>query len=83
MKLPRDLSGEKVAKLLARHYEYRVTRTKGSHMVATLKTAADKRHSVTVPRHREVHIGTLDAIITDVARFLGKSKSEVRESLFG
>ena len=33
MKVPRDLSGEKVASLLARHYGYRVTRTKGSHMV--------------------------------------------------
>ena len=28
MKLPRDLSGNEVAKLLARHYGYRVTRTR-------------------------------------------------------
>ena len=83
MKLPRDLSGEKVASLLARRYGYRVIRTKGSHMTATLTSAGDKRHSVTVPRHRAVHIGTLDAIVTDVARFLGKPKSEVRETLFG
>ena len=35
MTVPRDLSGEKVARLLARHYGYRVARTKGSHMTVT------------------------------------------------
>ena len=29
MKLPRDLSGSEVARLLERHYGYRVARTKG------------------------------------------------------
>ena len=52
MKLPRDLSGEKVASLLARRYGYRVIRTKGSHMTATLTSSGNKRHSVTVPKHR-------------------------------
>lgn len=33
MKLPRDLSGEKVASLLAHQYGYRVTRTKGNHVL--------------------------------------------------
>ena len=83
MKLPRDLSGEEVAGLLARHYGYRVTRTKGSHMTATLTTAGGKRHSVTVPRHRHVRLGTLDGIMNDVAEFLGESKRDVREKLFG
>ena len=36
MKLPRGLSGSEVAGLLARHYGYRATRTKGSHMTVTL-----------------------------------------------
>ena len=83
MKLPRDLSGEKVARLLARHYGYRVTRTKGSHMTLMRTDAPAKRHSVTVPRHRDLHIGTLDGILTDVADFLDRPKSEVRETLFG
>ena len=81
MKLPRDLSGNEVAKLLARHYGYRVTRTKGSHMMLTL-TVGSNRHTVTVPRHRHVHIGTLDAIVTSVAEFLNLSKREVFETLF-
>ena len=35
MRLPRDLSGDRLARLLARHYGYSIIRTKGSHMTAT------------------------------------------------
>ncbi len=82
MRLPRDLSGNEVARLLARHYGYRVARTRGSHMTLTLTVGADS-HSVTVPRHRDVRVGTLDAIAGDVATFLRLSKRDVRETLFG
>lgn len=83
MKVPRDLSGEKVARLLTRHYGYRVTRSKGSHMTLTRTDADAKRHSVTVPRHRDLHIGTLDGIVSDVADFLDRPKREVLETLVG
>ena len=46
MKLPRDLSGTEVARRLARHYGYRVTRSRGSHMTVTL-TAGGDQHQVT------------------------------------
>ena len=82
MKLPRDLLGNEVAKLLMSHYGYREMRTKGSHMTVTL-TIDGNRRSVTVPRHRDVRVGTLDGIIADVAEFLGLPKREVRETLFG
>ena len=82
MKLPRDLSGTEVARRLARHYGYRVTRSRGSHMTMTL-TAGGDQHQVTVPRHRDMRIGTLDAIIADVAAFLGLPKQAVRDTLFG
>ena len=82
MKLPRDLSGAEVARRLARHYGYRVTRSRGSHMTVTL-TVGGEQHQVTVPRHRDVRIGTLDAIIADVATFLGQPKQAVRDTLFG
>ena len=82
MKLPRDLSGTEVARRLARHYGYRVTRSRGSHMTVTLTTEGDQ-HQVTGPRHRDVRIVTLDAIIADVAAFLGLSMQAVRDTLFG
>ena len=82
MKLPRDLAGSEVARLLARHYGYRETRTSGSHM--RLSTISDLgQHSVTVPKHRHLRVGTLDAIISDVAEFHGVPKLEVRKTLFG
>ena len=81
MKLPRDLPGNEVAKLLARHYGYQVTRCQGSHMTVALSVGT-KRHRVTVPRHRVVRVGTLSAITADVAKVLGLSKREVLGTLF-
>ena len=46
-------------------------------------TAGGEQHQVTVPRHRDVRIGTLDAIVADVATFLGLPKQTVRDTLFG
>ena len=83
MRLPRDLSGERLASLQARHYGYSVIRTRGSHMTATLAGEGGTRHSVTIPRHRDLRLGTLDGIVTDVAEFVGQSKREVRETHFG
>ena len=40
MKLPGDLSGTEVARRLARHYGYRVTRSRGSHMTVALQRRA-------------------------------------------
>ena len=82
MKLPRDLPGAEVARRLARHYGYGVTRNRGSHMTVML-TAGRDQHQVTVPRHRNVRIGTQDATIADVAAFLGLPKQAVRNTLFG
>jgi hypothetical protein len=45
-------------------------------------TVGDKSHSVTVPRHRNLRVGTLNEIVGSVAAFLGLAKGEVREALF-
>lgn len=81
MKLPRDLSGKEAARRLRREYGYRVTRTRGSHMTLAL-TIGDKSHSVTVPRHRNLRVGTLNEIVRDVAAFHGLEKDVVRKALF-
>ena len=82
MRVPRDLSGRDLANRLARHYGYAVKRTRGSHMTVARVTAAGK-HSVTVPAHRDLRVGTLNAIVNDVAAVLGLPKRVVRETLFG
>ena len=60
MKLPRDLSGAEIARPLARHHGFGVTRERGSYITVTLAAGGDQC-PVTVPRHRDVRIRTLDA----------------------
>ena len=38
---------------------------------------------MTVPCHRNVSVGTLDAIVGDVAKAFGLAKVEVLDALFG
>ena len=82
MRLPRDLSGRDLAGRLARHYGYALRRMSGSHMTVTRVTEIGK-HSVTVPAHRELRVGTLNAIVNEVAEVVGLPRRVVRETLFG
>ena len=38
---------------------------------------------MTVPAHRELRVGILNAIVNEVAAVVGRSKRTVRETLFG
>ena len=64
MKLPRDLSGAELAKALER-LGYRITRQTGSHLRLTLDLPI--QHHITVPAHDPLKVGTLAAILADVA----------------
>jgi predicted RNA binding protein YcfA (HicA-like mRNA interferase family) len=79
MRLPRDLDGEELAVLL-RRYGYEVTRQTGSHM--RLTTAQGGEHHITIPRHKSLRIGTLSAILRDVAEHLGIARQTLVEMLF-
>ena len=59
-----------------------MTRTSRSHLTVTRITEVGK-HSVTVPAHRELRVGILNAIVNEVAAVVGRSKRTVRETLFG
>ena len=81
MRLPRDLSGHELAKLLGR-YGDAVVRQSGSHL--QLKTAVrGTDHHVTIPSHAVLKVGTLHAIISSVAAYLGLSRSQIMLELFG
>lgn len=64
MKLPRDVNGAELLRAL-RHIGYEAVRQKGSHVI--MQTATPNAHSVTVPNHRPVRVGTLKSIIDDLA----------------
>ena len=46
-------------------------------------TVGGGSHSVTIPRHRVLRVGTLSGIVADVAVHLGITRDEVRAYLFG
>jgi predicted RNA binding protein YcfA (HicA-like mRNA interferase family) len=80
MRLPRDISGLDLAKKLE-IYDYRITRQTGSHL--RLSTQQKGEHHITIPNHKDLRIGTLRAILTDVADHLGMERDELVKTLFG
>ena len=82
MKLPRDLSGQQLAKLLRRHYGYSLVRRKGSHMMLTAVVKGIE-HSIIVPFHKQLNVDTLASILADVAQAHEVAQGIVRTKLFG
>ena len=80
MKLPRDLSGADLAKALGR-LGYRVTRQTGSHV--RLSTEAPTTHHITIPAHDPLKVGTLAAILGEVAAHLKIDRDELLRRLSG
>lgn len=78
-KIPRDLGGEELA-LLLRRFGYRVTRQTGSHMRLTTQRGGE--HHITIPRHKPLRVGTLNAILKDIAQHLGMEREELLRTLF-
>jgi predicted RNA binding protein YcfA (HicA-like mRNA interferase family) len=79
MKLPRDLSGTELARALGR-VGYRVTRQSGSHL--RLTTNSPNRHHITIPAHDTLKVGTLAAILGDVAAHLKLDREHPLPRLF-
>ena len=80
MRLPRDVSGDDLAKALQR-LGYRATRQTGSHV--RLTTTERRQHHVTVPKHAALRVGTLAGVLNDVAKHFDLSRDEVIRRLFG
>ena len=81
MKLPRDLSGKDLAKLL-RRYGYEFVRQVGSHMRYSSSLKGHEHH-ITIPDTSAIRVGTLAEIMGDVADYLEIERSQLIEELFG
>ena len=79
MKIPRNLTGRKLAHLLS-SYGYVITRQTGSHI--RLTTEQKGIHHITIPDHNPLRIGTLSSILNDVAQHFDFSKNELVTRLF-
>ena len=77
MKLPRDLSGERLVKILAK-LGYVAVRSSGSHV--RMVHPGPPRNGVTVPMHGALKAGTLNGILTDVAKHLKIDKASILRS---
>ena len=79
MKLPRELSGAELAKLLKK-YGYEVTRQTGGHI--RLTTTQKGEHHITIPAHKYLKIGTLSSILNDIAVHFKIDKGDLIKELF-
>lgn len=75
MKIPRDLSGRELIKVLCRKWDYEKVHQVGSHVI--LETAEPSHHRLAVPDHRVLRVGTLNGILRAVA----EHKSVCREDI--
>ncbi len=78
MKLPRDLSGEELARRL-RPLGYTLTRQSGSHM--RLTTLQNGEHHITIPKHDPLRIGTLNQILRDVSEHFDLERDELLKQI--
>jgi predicted RNA binding protein YcfA (HicA-like mRNA interferase family) len=79
MKLQRDLSGTQLIKAL-KQLGYQATHQTGSHV--RLTNQLPKQHHLTIPLHDSLRIGTLAAILADVAIHQEITRDELLARLF-
>ncbi len=79
MKIPRDLSGRQLVKVLCARWAYAEVHQVGSHVI--LQTDLPSRQRITVPAHKTLKIGTLNAILRSVAAHKRVSREELLTSL--
>jgi predicted RNA binding protein YcfA (HicA-like mRNA interferase family) len=79
MKVPRDLSGAQLAKVLCRDWDYRNLHQEGSHIL--LQTDMPGHQRLSVPNHSPLRIGTLNAILKAVASHKGVDRQILLDSL--
>ena len=79
MKLPRDLSGEDLVKHLCKRWEYLKIHQVGSHII--LQTQQPTSHRIAVPAHNPLRIGTLNAILSDIAAHKIVPKEDILKNI--
>jgi predicted RNA binding protein YcfA (HicA-like mRNA interferase family) len=75
MRIPRDLSGADLARLLCKDWGYTVVHQVGSHII--LETDAPFHQRIAVPAHKNLRVGTLSAILKAIAKHKGVERAEI------
>lgn len=77
-RLPRDLDGSRLIRALAR-LGYETVRQTGSHV--RVRTERDGGRQETIPWHKPLKVGTLNAILSGIAAHHGISRDKLLELL--
>jgi predicted RNA binding protein YcfA (HicA-like mRNA interferase family) len=79
VKLPRELYGRDLARVLCARWAYRQVNQVGSHII--LQTETPQHHRLSVPDHKPLRIGTLNAILRQVAAAKGVAREDLLATL--
>lgn len=79
MKLPRDLVGRELARVLCARWDYQQVNQVGSHII--LQTETPQHHRLSIPDHKPLRIGTLNAILRQVAAAKGITREDLLATL--
>lgn len=79
MKLPRDLYGRQLAYVLCTQWAYVKVNQVGSHII--LQTETPRHHRLSVPDHKPLRLGTLNAILREVANAKGVTREQILATL--
>jgi predicted RNA binding protein YcfA (HicA-like mRNA interferase family) len=79
MKIPRDLSGAQLVKVLCRDWDYRVIHQEGSHIILQIDAPSHQRLSV--PNHNPLRVGTLNGIVRAVSAHKGVQRQQLLDTL--
>jgi len=74
MKLPRDVSGARLADILCRKWQQ-----VGSHII--LETTLPTHHRIAIPDHHPLRLGTFNSILRAVARHKGIQRDAIAADL--
>ncbi len=80
MKIPRDISGNELARRLDR-LGYRTTRQTGSHIRLTTNERGENH--ITIPTHDPLKVGTFAAILREIGRHHDLDRDALLKTLFG
>jgi len=79
MKIPRDLSGAQLVKILCRDWNYRLVHQEGSHIILETDTPSHQR--ISVPNHNPIRVGTLNSIVRAISLHKRIDRQQLLENL--
>ena len=73
-KLPRDVDGTRLARVLCSRYGYSIRNQVGSHMLLELN---DAQGHLAIPAHKSIRVGTLGTILSLFETQTGTGREEL------